>query len=160
MTRFAVDFVWQLAGPVTLRSDSEGVASLRFPDVLRPEPALYRLVIDPGGIAPEVYIGESSDVLGRTGQYRRGDASQRTSRWVHEHLHRRLDDGGTVRMDLVVEARFSVDGSPWLETDLHRKEHRLILENAALAMALTGEASDRPAVVLNRIADRATLPPA
>lgn len=109
----------------------------------------------------EVYIGESEDVRRCGRQYRRGDRGQKTSRWVHEHLPRRLDQGATVRVELVVSARFAVGGGPWRDTDLGRKEHRLILENAALAIAIAATAGPTgllPAVVLNRIADNHAEP--
>lgn len=59
-------------------------------------------------------------------------------------------------METMVSARFAIDEGPWRDTDLARKEHRLILENSALAIAIAAaddETDEAPAVVLNRVAE-------
>lgn len=58
-------------------------------------------------------------------------------------------------IELMISARHAVDDGSWRDTDMARKEHRLILENAALAIAIAASADptgEPPAVVLNRVA--------
>ncbi|MFN8127127.1 MAG: hypothetical protein U0R64_11545 [Candidatus Nanopelagicales bacterium] len=155
MTRLSVQFEWLRVGPVTRAVAADGHAELHFPDGLRSEPGVYRLVFATRHRA-EVYIGESDNVRRRGRQYRRGDGTQSTSRWIHEHLHDRLCDSAEVAMETMVSARFAIDEGPWRDTDLARKEHRLILENSALAIAIAAaddETDEAPAVVLNRVAE-------
>lgn len=101
MTRLTVEFDWQRIGLVTSDTGADGALRLRFPDELSSDPGVYRLLFVAHGPA-EVYIGESDNVRRRGRQYRRGDGSQKTSRWVHEHLRSRLSGGATVTIDLMI----------------------------------------------------------
>lgn len=155
MTRMSVDFEWRPVGQVTREDGADGRAVLSFPDGLTSRPGVYRLVFQTES-GTEVYIGESDNVRRRGRQYRRGDGTQTTSRWVHEHLDARLAGGASVVMEIMVSARFAIDDGPWRDTELARKEHRLILENAALAIAFAASAdrtAEVPATVLNRVAE-------
>lgn len=143
-----------VAGPVTWIPASD---EIKFPDDLREEPAVYRLWFEPGQGRPEVYIGETGRLRQRGRQYRRGDGSQTTSKWVHDHLLDSLARGARVTMWVVVDAQYCRDGETWIDIDLSHKEHRLILENAALADAFADEVNDldedpMTARVLNRFA--------
>jgi hypothetical protein len=59
-------------------------------------------------------------------------------------------------MERVVGARYAIDAEGWQETDFGLKEHRQVLENAALAVAFAEDvgdlASPEIARVLNRLA--------
>jgi hypothetical protein len=149
--RLCVEFGWARVGEVTGSTDL-GRWPLAFPE-LRPIPGVYRLLLS-GRSGTEVYIGESDDVRRRGRQYRRGGGTQKTSRRVHEHLVARLADGWTVQMEIVAAARYSLGQGPWFHTDLRLQEHRLLIENAALAQAFAAAAEGlSTARVLNRIAD-------
>jgi hypothetical protein len=66
----------------------------------------------------------------------------------------RLTEGWTVHMEIVNAARYSLGQGPWLDTDLRLQEHRLLIENAALAQAFAAATEDpASARVLNRITD-------
>jgi hypothetical protein len=151
-SRLCVEFGWARVGEVTGSTDL-GRWPLAFPE-LRPTPGVYRLLLS-GRSGSEVYIGESDDVRRRGRQYRRGDETQKTSRRVHEHLLARLADGWTVQMEIVTVARYSLGRGPWFDTDLRLPEHRLLIENAALAQAFAAATEGAAAArVLNRITDR------
>jgi hypothetical protein len=149
-SHLCVEFGWVRAGEVTGSTDL-GRWPLAFPE-LRPIPGVYRLVLS-GPSGSEVYIGESDDLRRRGRQYRRGDGSQKTSRRVHEHLVARLGDGWAVHMEIVTTARYSLGHGPWLDTNLRLQEHRLLIENAALAHAFAAATEGVAARVLNRIAE-------
>jgi hypothetical protein len=142
-------FDWNAIGQVTLAD-----GKLSFPRSLGRGPAVYRLWIETGHAA-EVYIGETVNLARRAGQYRRGDRRQRTSRWVHESLLARLQAGARVTMERLVDASYAIDADEWPETNLNHREQRLILENAALAVAFAEEIGDdtpERATVLNKLA--------
>ena len=102
MTELSVRCDWQVIGVVTRRANGD-VAQLQIPDELLEEPGVYRLMIDGPGHS-EMYVGETDRLRTRGRQYRRADGSQKTSRWVHEHLHLRLAAGATVVMEIATGA--------------------------------------------------------
>jgi hypothetical protein len=112
VTRFKVEFEWRRVGEVTL---SEATGKLAFPRELAKIPGVYRFWIEPGPKRPEVYIGESRDLQRRAAQYRRGDASQKTSRWVHDRLFESLAGGATVVIEVMVHAHYAGlrSAPPW-----------------------------------------------
>jgi len=154
-SRLCVQFSWVVVGPVVLHTPASD--EIQFPDALTEDPGVYRLWFEPRPDRPEVYIGETSRLRRRGRQYRRGDGSQTTSKWVHDHLLASLQRGAKVTMWVVVDAQYSRDGENWIDTDLSHREHRLILENAALADAFADEVNDvdegrMTARVLNKFA--------
>jgi hypothetical protein len=148
VTELSVRCAWQFVGPVTRMTNGDG-GQLHFPEDLPARAGVYRLLIDGPGLN-ELYVGESDDTRRRGRQYHRGDATQATSRWVHEHLQLRLSTGSTVVMEVAVGAQHRLGDGPWLDTDLGLRELRLIVENAAIVEAIS--AGGR--VVLNRVAAR------
>ncbi len=146
MTELSVRCTWHVVGAVT-RSSSGDAAQLLLPVDLREHPGVYRMLIDGPG-RNELYVGETDRLRRRGRQYRQGNASQKTSRWVHEHLHLRLGAGAVVVMEIAIAAGYRIGDGPWLATDLSLKEHRLLLENATIVEALA--AGER--LILNRVA--------
>jgi hypothetical protein len=139
-----VAFVWRHAGPIDLGGD----ALPAFPP-LPSVPGLYRFTLLGAGNPPTVYIGESVNLARRGRNYRNAKTDrsrQRTSRRIHQELVRHLGHGGSVHMDIAVEARLGVDGKT---TDLRRKSARRLAENAAVLLAQM----DRGVNVLNIDAD-------
>jgi hypothetical protein len=148
MTELSVRCGWEFVGPVT-RTVRGDLAQLHLPDALTSRAGVYRLLLD-GPSIREVYVGESDNTRRRGRQYRRGDGSQTTSRWVHQHLHDRLSTGMTIVMEMATAAQHRLGEGPWLDSDLSLREHRLIVENAAIVEAVA--AGER--VVLNRVVSR------
>lgn len=131
-------FSWIVVGEFVLLPDG---GRIEFPASLREVPGVYRLWFESQG-RPEVYIGETDALRRLARQYRRGDGSQTTSKWVHDHLVESLQRGARVTMWVIADARYCRDGSTWLDTELSHKEHHLILESAALADAFADEVND------------------
>lgn len=151
-SRFCVEFSWVVVGEFVMTGRGDELA---LPSAVRSEPGVYRLWIESRG-RPEVYIGETVCLRRRAREYRRGDGVSTTKR-LHDHLLDALRTGAKVTMWIVTDAHYSRGGRTWLATDLSLEEHRLMIENAALADAFAEELQDDTedpltARVLNKLA--------
>lgn len=148
--RLCVEFDWRQHGEVIL-AHVGGRPRLVFPK-LEKEGGIYRFWTETADHA-EVYVGESGNLRQRASTYR-NPGSRYTASWVHDRLIQQLSEGAKVTMWLMVDARYAIGAGEWRRSELHLQEHRLLLENAALAAAFAEEIGDGAAervLVLNRL---------
>lgn len=132
-----VSLRWHDAGQITL--DSAG--KLAFP-ALPAQPGLYRMTLTgaPEQERARVYIGESSSLSRRAGNYRNPTPQQQTSHRINGLLRDHLTRGGVVALSVTTAAGLDLGEVPG-DLDLGRKAGRLLAENAALAVVhAAGEA--------------------
>lgn len=126
--RVVIEFEWEEMNDIELTSANR----LSFPQVPT-EPGIYQFRIA-GITGDEVYIGESSDLKRRMLSNYASTHTGTTNVRVREMLTQHLLDGRRVQFSLVRQAHIEVDGESSVP-DLRQKPMRLIVENAALAVA-------------------------
>jgi hypothetical protein len=120
--RGEVLYAWVGGGQVTLASGRLVMPALGV------APGVYRFtLVEPKGDVRSYYVGEAANLFQRMNGYRNPGSSQATNLRMNPKLCELLADGGTVPVDVVLEA--SLDG---VALDLKRKPARLIVENTAL----------------------------
>lgn len=137
MTRLTVEFEWQLAGRIAL----DPTGALVFPD-LPWVPGLYRFWLDSGHERPGVYIGEASDLRRRAQHYRTPGSSQTTNIRLNDLLKSALRAGSVVTLSTITEVTVAVDDEEPRDLPLHRRNARLVAEQAAIAAAAVQNLSD------------------
>lgn len=135
MTTVSVQFDWQEAGDI--RYDGKPA----FP-TLPAVPGLYRFTFHRHTGPPRVYIGETSDLRRRAGNYRNPGATQLTNVRLNNELVTALRSGMRISCAVVTDATISLDGASARELDLSRKTGRVIVENAAMAAAIAARDAD------------------
>jgi len=136
--RVGVSFTWYGAGEVAI----DAAGKLRFPRL--PEtPGLYRLALtdDPDQRRPRIYVGETSSLRRRAGNYRNATPHQQTSFRVNGILLEHLGSGGTVLLAVTTTALVDLGVGPEA-LDLTRKAARRLAENAALAVLIAAGDAD------------------
>jgi hypothetical protein len=128
MTRFAIDFDWQDAGPVML----DPAERLLFP-TLSTSPGLYRFWIDGGEERPSVYVGEAAHLRQRMQHYRTPGPTQPTNLRVNALLLAALQSRRLVSVAIILQVSVSLDGTDPRNLRLDRRNARLIAEQAAIA---------------------------
>jgi hypothetical protein len=150
VTRFAVEFEWQVAGRVSLDANSY----LVFP-VLPNMPGLYRLWIEGADERPGVYIGEASNLRRRMQSYRTPGVSQTTNIRLNELLKTAVAGGSAATVSIITKVIVSLDASEPRDLPLDRRNARLIAEQAAIAAAAVENLADHDAAhVFPRLLDR------
>ena len=130
MARVTVEFDWRELGALSL--DGEG--KICMPKAWA-GPGLYRLVIQELE-RPAAYIGETESLSRRLQQYRTPGTSQQTNKRVNFLICNALHAGYEVRAEIVTDKiRMFLDGNE-RNADLSMRSHRLLLEQAALLIAL------------------------
>ncbi len=119
---------WRNLGRLQL--DPNG--SLLFPDRAR-APGLYRFRLTGRGMEQR-YIGETVDLQRRFLHYRTPGPSQMTNIRIKELFLDRLNGGGRVEIDIVVDDVEIVVGGESRAADLSDKATRRLLENAAIVV--------------------------
>lgn len=129
MEQVEVQLGWKALGQVTL--DDKGLLS--FPPV-GTVPGIYKFSVRDDG-STSVYIGETHSLRQRLHKnYRRPPKRATTSIWVNAWLSALLREGKRVDVAVVDETVVAVSGDAFA-IDLRRKADRLLVENAAIAIA-------------------------
>ena len=128
-------FEWRALGAIIL--DANG--ALSFPSVTA-NAGLYRIRIDGTG-RPQIYIGESSSLRRRFGNYRGPGPTQQTSLRINALLKEALIAGLDIGVDIVTDGiSLGINGTV-LSVDLADKAARRMIEHTAI-VASGGEDID------------------
>jgi hypothetical protein len=122
-----IEFDWQEAGPIGLSPSRK----LAFPVIL-PEPGIYRFRV-PSVARSEVYSGESENLRQRMEhnyRYHPGPTNVRVRAWLLGDLW----EGRSIQLAIARSSFLEIDGERVI-ADLTKKQVRLLIENAALAVA-------------------------
>jgi hypothetical protein len=127
--RVTIELSWETIGEVSLSP----FGTLHFPAVPS-RPGIYRFrVLNLS--ETEVYIGESQDLRHRMLRNYASKHKGRTYVRVREMLLQHLAKGRIIELAIVSGLILEIDGKP-TTADLELKHVRLLVENAALALAL------------------------
>jgi hypothetical protein len=122
----ALSFEWQMLGHVVI--DVNGGVS--FPAVTS-DAGLYRLRIDSNDKS-QTYIGESTNLRRRFGNYRNPGATQQTSLRINALLKQTIAAGAVVAVDVVTErVKLRINGADVI-VDLTSQAMRRMIEHAAI----------------------------
>lgn len=117
---------WVAAGEITL--SQEGV--LIFPKAPA-EAGVYRFRLS-GGERHRCYIGESANLNGRFGFYRRPGSTQATNLRLNALMIEHLSEGGRIEVDLITKIGTLKQGGSDKEGSLSDKAVRRLFEQAAI----------------------------
>lgn len=131
----ALKFDWRSLGAITL--DEKG--ALSFPSVTA-SAGLYRIRIN-GAARPQIYIGESSSLRRRFGNYRSPGPTQQTSLRINALLQEALIAGSDIAVDIVTDSISLCINGEALSVDLSNKAVRRMIEHTAI-VACGGEDID------------------
>jgi hypothetical protein len=129
--RVGIEFDWEEIGHLGLAP----AGSLVIPPVPA-EPGIYRFRLS-GDAATEVYIGESDNLRRRMQGNYASKHTGTTNVRVRELLQHHLTEEECVHLAIVRVASLELDGYQ-ASADLSDKSTRLLVENAALAIARFG----------------------
>jgi hypothetical protein len=128
-----VEFEWEEIGDLGV-TEAGRLAIPRVPAV----PGIYRFWAT-DGVGSEVYIGESQDLRHRMERNYANKHRGETNVRVREMLLAGLAARRSVRLAIVRAAVMEVDGAK-APADMSKKSVRLLVENAALAIARNADA--------------------
>lgn len=123
-----IEFNWEEVGKITLN----GMSDIHVPTAL-PEPAVYKIQSKVG-----TYVGETSSLKSRLGDYRAPGGSEdtkkpRTNRRIKRKILGALPKG-EVSVLKAVNLRYSRNGEPSVPINLDKKHERLFAENAVITV--------------------------
>ena len=113
-----------------LIQDAQG--KLRFPKV-DPKPGLYRLRTKYADGRIAVYIGESSDLRRKFGNYRNPGPSQVTNLRINGYLKEQLAQRCEISVSVITETAWFVDGDDRAVADHSKKAIRRLFEQWAIS---------------------------
>lgn len=117
-----IAYGWLDAGEISLTNARLGVP------IFGVTPGVYRFtLLEAGGDVRSYYVGESENLFQRMNGYRNPGPTQATNQRINRILQDLLEDGGSVRVAVVLEA--TLDGD---HLDLAHRSARLLVENSAL----------------------------
>lgn len=117
---------WVAAGEIAL--SQEGV--LAFPKAPS-EAGVYRFRFS-GGERHRCYIGESANLHGRFGFYRRPGSTQATNLRLNALMIEHLSEGGKIEVDLITKISTLKRGASYTDESLSNKAVRRLFEQAAI----------------------------